>query len=54
MSNNLTEILLQRLNVPYTRAYLHEYMEKLPLNDSLWAINKTLEHYNIRQFPNKG
>lgn len=53
MSNNLTEILLQRLNVPYTRAYLHEYMEKLPLNDSLWAINKTLEHYNIDSFPIK-
>lgn len=49
----LPEILLQRLNVPYTRAYLHEYMERLPLNDSLWAINKTLEHYNIDSFPIK-
>lgn len=26
---------------------MHEYMELLPLNDTLWAIKKTLDHYGI-------
>lgn len=47
MNNFLTEIVLQRLNVPYTRTHLYEYMEHLPLNDSLWVIKKTFEHYNV-------
>lgn len=47
MTATITEILLRQLKVPHTRTYLREYIENLPLKDSLWAIAKVLEQYNV-------
>lgn len=47
MTAIVIERILQSLNLPYTRTYLYEYMDLLPLNDTLWAIKKTLDHYGI-------
>lgn len=43
----IVEKTLQELHIPYTRTYLHGYMEHLPLNDSLWAVKKVFDHYKI-------
>ncbi len=47
MNHYIIEVLYKELEVPYTRKYLRKYMRSLPLTDSLWAIKKTLDHYNI-------
>lgn len=47
MTAIVIERILRSLNLPYTRTYLYGYMDLLPLNDTLWAIKKTLDHYGI-------
>lgn len=45
--NNIVTSLLKELNVPFTQGYLRGYLSRLPLNNSLWAIHKVLNHYGL-------
>lgn len=51
MNIHLIDILLNKLNVPHTKYFLKETAQSMPFGDSMWALCKLLNIYNIYSRP---
>lgn len=45
---NIFEILLQKLDIPYTPVYANKMYSTHPFRDTIWGISKLLESYGAR------
>lgn len=46
-TKRIVEILLRELHIPFTHSYVGKVFDRMPYSESLWAIHKILEEYNI-------
>lgn len=47
-NEEIVKVLLKELHIPFTLGYVRELFNEMPYSESLWAIHKVLERYNIK------